>query len=74
MDEMIGEFIILNGHLNHYGQCKTEDDTLRMEADVVTGEPVVISERTGKAYRLTWVDICNLAMEAGVGVKGSEAN
>lgn len=68
--EVLGRKTVINGR----GQCKTDDDVLDLGVDVDTGEPIVASKTTGKVYRLTWHDICSLAVHAGVSIKPQDAH
>lgn len=70
MDEVIGDFIRPREvpTIVPHGQGKFEDDVLHLGTNEATGEPVLVSEKTGKYYTVRWADLCNLAVHAGISI------
>lgn len=67
--EAIGEFLPggIPAVVNTHGQCASTEDTLIL-GTLESGEPVVRSNKTGKVFKMSWTDICSVAILAGVSV------
>lgn len=47
------------------GTAKSDGVTYELTTSLA-GSPIVNSSKTGKYFTLSWEDICNLAIEAGI--------